>query len=163
MCMYIYIYIYIHIHIAGYGSGKGGRGVQALQHLGGRAAFGLFHQDICVYIYANTSACSVRFGSLRFRVRFRPVPELNGSVRFGRFGSVRFLTSCYGELRHFCDDPDCPNPIWKLSVSGVQQNKHNNNNHHNDNDNDIKQVMQPTTLQHQTYIYIYIHTHMYIS
>ena len=29
-----------------------------------------------------------RFGSVRFRVRFRPVPELNGSVRFGRFGSV---------------------------------------------------------------------------
>ena len=37
-------------------------------------------------------------GSVRFRVRFRPIPELNGSVRFGRFGSVRFLApSCYTE------------------------------------------------------------------
>ena len=32
----------------------------------------------------------VRFGSFRFRVRLRPVPELNGSVRFGSAGSVRF-------------------------------------------------------------------------
>ena len=30
-------------------------------------------------------------GSGRFRVRFRPVPESNGSVRFGSAGSVRFL------------------------------------------------------------------------
>ena len=21
----------------------------------------------------------------------------------------------YGELRHFCDDPVCPDPVWKLS------------------------------------------------
>ena len=34
---------------------------------------------------------SVRFGSVRFRSRFRPVPELNGSVRFGLAGSVWFL------------------------------------------------------------------------
>ena len=42
----------------------------------------------CVF---RTRRGSVRFGSVRFRVRFRPVPELNGSVRpirFGRFGSV---------------------------------------------------------------------------
>ena len=32
-----------------------------------------------------------RSGSVRFRVRFRPVPELNGSVRFGSAASVRFL------------------------------------------------------------------------
>ena len=38
----------------------------------------------------------VRFGSIRFHIRFRPVPDLNGSVRFGSAGSVRFLaTSCY--------------------------------------------------------------------
>ena len=35
---------------------------------------------------------SVRFGSVRFRVRFRPVPELiSSSVRFVSAGSVRFL------------------------------------------------------------------------
>ena len=41
----------------------------------------------------RSSACafrtrrgSVRFGSVRFRVRFRPVPELNGLVRPVRFG-----------------------------------------------------------------------------
>ena len=32
-----------------------------------------------------------RSGSVRFRVRFRPVPELNGSVWFGSAGSIRFL------------------------------------------------------------------------
>ena len=39
----------------------------------------------------RTRRGSVRFGSDRFRVRFGPVPELNGSVRFGSAGSVRFL------------------------------------------------------------------------
>ena len=34
---------------------------------------------------------SVRFGSVRFRVRFRPIPEFNGSVRFGSAGSVRLV------------------------------------------------------------------------
>ena len=42
----------------------------------------------CVF---RTRHGSVRFGSVRFRVRFRPVPESNGSVRFGSAGSVRFL------------------------------------------------------------------------
>ena len=23
----------------------------------------------------------------------------------------------YGESRHFCDDPVCPEPVWKLSVN----------------------------------------------
>ena len=36
---------------------------------------------------------SVRFGSVRFRVRFRPVPKLSSSVRFVSAGSVRFLTT----------------------------------------------------------------------
>ena len=44
------------------------------------------HQGLA-YVFRTRSG-SVRFGSVRFRVRFRPVPELNGSVRFGRFGSV---------------------------------------------------------------------------
>ena len=33
---------------------------------------------------------SVRFGSVRFRVRFRPVPVWRGSVRFGSVRPVRF-------------------------------------------------------------------------
>ena len=40
----------------------------------------------------------VRFGSVRFRVLFRPVPELIGSVRFGLAGSVQLLIpscECY--------------------------------------------------------------------
>ena len=42
------------------------------------------------------SACVFRtrrgtVGSVRFRVRFRPLPELNGSVRLGSAGSVWFL------------------------------------------------------------------------
>ena len=36
----------------------------------------------------RTRSGSVRFGSVRFRGRFRPVPKSNGSFRFGRFGSV---------------------------------------------------------------------------
>ena len=36
---------------------------------------------------------SVRLKSVCFRVRFRPVPEFNGSVRFGRFVSVSY-SSC---------------------------------------------------------------------
>ena len=43
----------------------------------------------------RTRRGSVWFGSVRFHVRFRPVPELNGSDRFGSAGSVRFLVpSC---------------------------------------------------------------------
>ena len=34
----------------------------------------------------RTRRGSVRFGSVCFHVRFRPVPKFNGSVRFGRFG-----------------------------------------------------------------------------
>ena len=36
----------------------------------------------------RTCSGSVRSGSVRFRVRFWPVPESNGQVRFGQFGSV---------------------------------------------------------------------------
>ena len=46
----------------------------------------------CVF---RTRSGSVWFGSVQCRVRFRPVPELNGSVRFGSAGSVRFpIPSC---------------------------------------------------------------------
>ena len=49
---------------------------------------GVRRGSACVF---RTRRGLVRFGSVRFRVRFRAVPELNDSVRFGRFGSVRFL------------------------------------------------------------------------
>ena len=26
------------------------------------------------------------------------------------------MTVDYGKLRHFCDDPVCPDPVWKLSI-----------------------------------------------
>ena len=56
----------------------------------------------------RTRRGSVRFGSVRFRVPFRPVPKLNGSVRFGRFGSagsVRlFIPSCKGLVRRVALD-----------------------------------------------------------
>ena len=27
----------------------------------------------------------------------------------------------YGKLRHFCDDPVCPDPVWKLSTQSVKK------------------------------------------
>ena len=43
----------------------------------------------------------------RFRARFRPVPESNGSVRFGSAGSVRFLIpSC-----HWCRQVRAEKPV----------------------------------------------------
>ena len=46
--------------------------------------FPVRHDTACVF---RTHSGSVRFGSVRFRVRFRPVPELYDSVRFVRFGT----------------------------------------------------------------------------
>ena len=47
-----------------------------------------------------------RSGSVRFRIRFRPVPKSNGSVRFGRLGSVS--SSILFLL-----------PSWYISVNGT--------------------------------------------
>ena len=65
----------------------------------GSVRFGQLHFPVrrgsaCVF---RTRRGSVRFGSVRFRVRFRPVPELNGSVRFGSagFGSVSYSFLIY--------------------------------------------------------------------
>ena len=76
----------------GTGSVRFGSG-HSTNHRFGSVRFGLFIVPV-----RRGSACafrlrrgSVRFGSVRFRVRFRPVPKLNVSVRFGRFGSVRCL------------------------------------------------------------------------
>ena len=45
------------------------------------------------------------FGPVRFRLRFRPVPELSGSVRFGSAGPVRFLIpSCLPGAREAADE-----------------------------------------------------------
>ena len=63
-----------------------------------------FHETMSLYQEGTGSVrfgsglfenASLRFGSVRFRVLFRPVPKLNGSirfdsVRFGRFGSVSY-------------------------------------------------------------------------
>ena len=54
----------------------------------GNVFFPVRRGSACVF---RTRRGSVRSGSVRFHVRFRPVPELNGSVRFGSAGSVRFL------------------------------------------------------------------------
>ena len=59
----------------------------------GSVRFGKLHFPVrrgsaCVF---RTRRGSVQFGSVRFRVRFRPVPKLKASVRFGLAGSVRFL------------------------------------------------------------------------
>ena len=60
--------------------------------LGRRRAAGIDLADLprgsaCVFW---TRCGSVRLDSVRFRVRFRPVPELMGSVRFGSVRPVRF-------------------------------------------------------------------------
>ena len=72
---------------------------------------------IYIYIYHEGTG-SVRFvsvpdfskinrsGSVRFHVRFRPVPELNGSVRFGRFGSVSSSFLC-----HWCRQVRAREPV----------------------------------------------------
>ena len=46
----------------------------------------------------RTRRGSVRFGSIRFRARFRPVPKLDGSARFGRFGSVSYSFLLYSYI-----------------------------------------------------------------
>ena len=119
ICTYIYIYIYIcnyiYIYIYIYMSRPGA--VNSRMHTFPETMLDLLWLNTQCYVFGhgirypglfllrieimkndrNTfSQClegtgSVRFVSVRFRVRFRPVPELNGSVRFGsvRFGSVR--------------------------------------------------------------------------
>ena len=67
-------------------------------------SFPLRRGSACVF---RTRRGSVRFGSVRFHVRFRPIPELNGSVRFGSAGSVRFLIpSCAQAKRRSELEPD---------------------------------------------------------
>ena len=56
----------------------------------GQVIFPVRHGSACAF---RTRRGSVRFGSIR-RVRFRPVPKLSGSVRFGRFGTV-LIPSCF--------------------------------------------------------------------
>ena len=84
--MYIYIYIYT---LEGAGSirfisvPEFSKMYRFVSVRFGNDIFPVRRGSACVF-----RTCSVRFGSVRFRVRFRPVPDLNGSVRFGRFGSV---------------------------------------------------------------------------
>ena len=59
----------------------------------GKFIFPVRRGSACV---VRTRRGSIRFVSVRFRVRFRPVPEFNGLIRFGSAGSVRFLIpSCH--------------------------------------------------------------------
>ena len=75
MYIYIYIYIYISIYIS----------------------LSLYTY-IYIYIYTYYTHIISIFLEIPPRVWFRPVPELNGSVRFGSAGSVRFpIPSC---VRH---------------------------------------------------------------
>ena len=42
------------------------------------------------------------------------------------FFCLRFAMQVdYGELRHFCDDPVCPDPVWKLSMYTLPSLPHN--------------------------------------
>ena len=36
-----------------------------------------------------------------------------------RFATRFRMKVDYGKLRHFCDDPVCPDPVWKLSTSAL--------------------------------------------
>ena len=68
--------------------------------------------SLCMYV----SKAHIYIGSVRFRVRFRPVPELNGSVRFGSVrpvGSVSYSFLPSGKQRSV-DAPD-PSPPGQLS------------------------------------------------
>ena len=92
-CLYIYIYIYIYLYL--YQKGNGSVRFASVPDFAkinqfgsvrfGNVFFTVRRISACVF---RTRGCSVRFGSVRFRVQFRPVLELHGSVRFGRFGSA---------------------------------------------------------------------------
>ena len=64
-----------------------------------------------------------RSGSVRFRVRFRPVPELNGSVRFG------FLVVSVIEF------DTCSKSVVVAHNMSERPKQTNNNNSNNDNNN----------------------------
>ena len=49
------------------------------------------HIRIYIYTYGPFGRVMAQSGSVRFRVRFRPVQELTGPVRFASASSVRFL------------------------------------------------------------------------
>ena len=115
VCIYIYIYIYIYIALIHRAAHKWGWSCVAptsyhyLMLYSGRNRFGsglfdkssvrfgsvrlgnlissVWRGSACVF---RTGRGSVRFGSVRFRIRLRPVPEIHGSVRFCSVRPVRF-------------------------------------------------------------------------
>ena len=99
--MYVYIYIYIYIYIKG--RKEPVLSVPDFSKINRFASVRFGQRFVPV---RRGSACafrtqggSVRSGSVRFHVRFRPVPKLKDSVRFGRFGLVYF-PSYYVFLLH---------------------------------------------------------------
>ena len=109
--MYIYIYIYIYIPVGRWAAWPNGSWAScrkepvrfdsvrlrtSRQFIGsvrfGQICFPVRRGSACAF---RTCRDSVRFGSVRFRVRFWPVPKLTDSAPLGSAGSVRFLTpSC---------------------------------------------------------------------
>ena len=69
----------------------------------GSTRFGLRFSDAS-WLGPVRFASSIQFPEVSlsgFRVRFRPIPELTGSVRFGRFGSVSYsFLKIGGHLAH---------------------------------------------------------------
>ena len=93
MCVYIYIYIYIYRYQEGAGSIRFASVPDFFRKLIGPVRFGS-ETNISQFDAVRPAFFGrivARSDSVRFRVRFRPVPELHGSVRFGSAGSVRFL------------------------------------------------------------------------
>ena len=94
VCIYIYIYIYTCTRTCTYAYNY----KYTLRTIIGSVWFvSAIHFPVrcgsaCVF---RTCHGLVRFGSASGSGRFRPVPELNGSVRFGSAGSVGFrIPSC---------------------------------------------------------------------
>ena len=125
--IYIYIYIYTHVHrkkTLRFDSFRF-RTFSKIHRFGsfrfGNVFFPVRRGSACAFL---TRRGSVRFGSVRLRVRFRPVPELHGSIRFGSAGSVRFLIpSC-----HWCRQVRDEEPV-ACTVSKQYARKRASRNH----------------------------------
>ena len=107
----------------------------------------------------------------------RPPPFAIYCHRLQYSGTIcpHFTTKVHqGELRKFCDDPVCPDPVWKLSTDreprprvarpppGHVEIRQPRQLAKKIADSDFNVEIKICNLSLSTYIYIYIYTHVYI-
>ena len=87
----------------------------------GKLYFPIRRGSACVFWTRRGSVDPVRFGSVLLLVRFWPVPELHGSVRFGLAGSVRSLIlswSCHeASVGSSLHTPNLPTDIIPTNIA----------------------------------------------